>query len=174
MTSKKPQNKTGSFEHIDGSALIMILIGVILTSFLRNCISTQPPIAPSVALPPDTPIVKYTRGMSEAAVNRVELLCASLPTPERFEFASKTAPSETEEFVSVGYTFRSSRATSEIYPTFILWFTQNGWTSNSPVSKPLEFSKENQTVWLAPFHMKKEGDFYIVKCTEWKIPPKKP
>ena len=111
----------------------------------------------------------YTPSLAKAErASRVDETCASLPKPEKFEFVSKTAPTETDRFVSIAYTYRSSRAASEIYPSFILWFTQNGWTDNKTIYERLEYSKGMQTVWLAPYHMKEDGDFFTVSCTEWK------
>lgn len=145
-----------------GSTVFLIILGLlfggsaIIRQFSKEKQPPPPPLAAALPLP------------KSESVRRVDETCASLPKPEQFEFVSKTAPTETDRFVSIAYTFRSSRAASEIYPSFIVWFTQNGWTDNKPVYERLEFSKGNQTVWLAPYHIKEQGDFFTVSCTEWK------
>jgi hypothetical protein len=77
-------------------------------------------------------------------------------------------PTETSDAASIIYTFKSSRSKEEIYPAFILWFGANGWADDKSPYDGLEFSKDKQTVWIAPYSSKK-GDYFTVNCTEWKI-----
>lgn len=101
-------------------------------------------------------------------MKRVDELCSSLPTPEEFYFSWKTPPTENDRFVSISHTFKSSRSKEEIFPTFIVWFGANGWTDDKTPYDQLEFSKNKQTISIAPFSTK-EGDYFGINCTEWKI-----
>jgi hypothetical protein len=101
-------------------------------------------------------------------MKRVDELCGSLPKPEEFYFVEKPAPTETGRFVSIIHKYKSSRSKDEIYPTFIVWFGANGWTDDKTPYDQLEFSKNKQTISIAPFSTK-EGDYFTINCTEWKV-----
>lgn len=160
-----------TFAHVSPTAKFFLFAGMFMFFIISKIHKEMSPpvVRPALAVVPKT---VTNEPMSDGA-RRVDALCASLPKPEKFELHSKTAPTETENFVSIAYTFRSSRPTSEIYPMFILWFAKNGWTDDKPADERLEFSRDAQTVRLAPFDMKKEGDFYTLNCTEWKVKPAK-
>jgi hypothetical protein len=163
-----------TFVHAPTSARFFLFAGLILFSVLSKIQDemTPPVVLPALAVMP-TPQSEHA---FSAMVSRVYETCTSLPKPERFEFISRTAPTETEQFVSIAYTYRSPRAASEIYPMIIVWFANNGWTDNKPVYERdkkavyerLEFSKDNQTVRLTPPYSSGEDDFFMVSCIEWK------
>lgn len=97
---------------------------------------------------------------------RVGDLCASLPLPEDFHLVEKSAPIAYSRHVSNGSVFRSRRTTDEIYPTFIIWFNDNGWQEKENPNEGLEFVKQNQTIEIS-LTRTTEGVFHGVKCTEW-------
>lgn len=98
---------------------------------------------------------------------RVHELCNSMPTPEDFQFTVKSDTTDTDRFSSVNYIYKSSRSKDEIYPTFIVWFGANGWTAARPTDESIKFTKNNQTVLIAPFAVK-PFDYFMVSCTEGK------
>lgn len=102
-----------------------------------------------------------------ARQQRVDEFCSQLPKPEKFDFVGKSFPAEDFRSASVSYFFRSSRPQEEIFPIFIMWFGENGWTNNKDKNKPLEFTKNNQTILISPLSQSGSGDYFIV-CTEWK------
>lgn len=167
MTFKHSFGQPKPATKLTSAVFVFILVAVFGGSAIFREVSR---VKPATSEPQPGVVASPVPTRSESAY-RVDLLCASLPTPEQFKFIAKSAPTETAQLTSIAYTFRSSRAAEEIYPSFIVWFTQNGWTDNKPAYERLEFSKDNQTVWLSPYHIKEDGDFYTVSCTEWKIEP---
>ncbi len=99
---------------------------------------------------------------------RVEKLCASLPTPENFKLISKDKPNQYYRRVAVDYKFFSYyRTIEEIIPTFVMWFDENGWTQNIFDTENgeirLEFKKNNQTIILkSPRYV----TAYTITCAE--------
>lgn len=98
---------------------------------------------------------------------RVHGLCNSLPEPEDFKFVVKSLTTDTDNFSSTGFIYRSSRSKEEIYPTFLVWFNTNGWTTTRPSEASIKFIKDNQIVEIAPFAAK-PFDYFMVTCTEGK------
>lgn len=105
---------------------------------------------------------------------RVDKLCGSVPTPEGFQFFEKNALTETPPYVSIGYSFRSLRPKEEVYPIFIVWFAENGWTDNKPTYDALEFGKGNQSISISRHvtvtsspDAATENTFYKIDCLEW-------
>jgi hypothetical protein len=98
---------------------------------------------------------------------RVHALCASLPVPEDFQFAGKSNTTDAAAFSSVDYLYKSSRSKDEIFPTFIVWFGENGWNVQKSSETSIKFRKNNQSVEIAPFAVK-PLDYFMVTCTEGK------
>jgi hypothetical protein len=99
-------------------------------------------------------------------VRQTQALCESVPKPDEFYLVDRMAPTETARMVAVSHKFTSARSQEELFPTFIIWFTSNGWTDNRTPYKPLEFSKDNKTIGIAPVRAN-DGDYYLITCTEW-------
>lgn len=106
--------------------------------------------------------------VSETAEQRVDNLCASLPTPESFSHMRKSRPQKVYRRIEVDYYFASDyRTIEEIVPTFIMWLDEKGWTKNSFTNQDnlvrLEFKENNQTITLKnnPY-----ANGYVVTCAE--------
>ena len=148
-----------AFLMVSGYGILTLIVPALLES-------RETPVL--VAEPPRTGIYETYPDFEERR-RRIDAVCDSLPEPENFHFVSKTASTDPTRAVSMVYTYRSPRAKEEIFPVFIIWFGANGWTDNKSPYERLEFSKDNKTVWVAPYSTKKDGDLYTVVCTEWKL-----
>jgi hypothetical protein len=140
----------------------LVFIGFFVMRFSKPDKQPPPPVENRAEIQAKTPMP-----ISEQ-MKRVDELCSSLPKPEEFYFAGKTNSTETDRFVSIIHRFKSSRSKDEIYPTFVLWFGANGWTDDKTPYDQIEFSKNKQTISIAPFSTK-EGDYFGINCTEWKV-----
>ena len=105
----------------------------------------------------------------EVEKQRLNETCESLPKPEGFWLTQKYGPVAYSRHVSVNFTYRSGRSKEEVYPIFILWFAENGWTDKKPEYDgydSLDFSKGNQTISVSRDWWT-EGAVYKIYCIEW-------
>lgn len=148
---KKQSEDDSRYERI-GYAVIAAFIFIPVFIFVFGFYEPDRPQTHTISLP-----VEASKRQS------AEDICASLPKPEKFNLTGKSEPVNDYERHRVIYDYQSPRRPEEIMPTFLFWFSENGWRS-VPNSKNV-FRKDNFSIYIG-YDSEASMNVYKIHCTE--------
>lgn len=156
-------------ETVRRTLIVLITVPLFLVGFF-----TFNHLAPRLGFMERNGQLHHTISQDEEQIRRVNELCQSLPKPEKFEFISvfekirlKSDGLENGGFDSstVIYRYESVRGAAEIMPTFLVWFSENGWHRIPDTST---FEKGNQKIFISVNTTRLHGfpNIYEIYCME--------